>query len=150
MNDREFRQHLIKLRLRERKKAQDANAAVKKPPATAKSQKAKKRRSAYAGVTQNLGFETILDWKILFRSTRGPFGQRNSLQWCGTVSWRVRRRSQPRAYGMDVGWNPTAVVWGARDPASGVVYLYSEHYRGQGEPASHVEAIRARGEWILG
>ena len=56
----------------------------------------------------------------------------------------------PRAYGMDVGWNRTAVVWGARDPASGVVYLYSEHYQGQGEPASHAQAIRARGVWILG
>jgi hypothetical protein len=46
VNDREFRQHLIKLRLeRERKEAQAANA-VKKPPATAKAQKAKKKRSA--------------------------------------------------------------------------------------------------------
>ena len=54
----------------------------------------------------------------------------------------------PRAYGMDVGWNRTAVVWGARDPGSGVMYLYSEHYQGQGEPASHAEAIRARGAWI--
>ena len=39
---------------------------------------------------------------------------------------------------------------GARDSASGVVYLYSEHYQGQGEPASHAQAIRARGVWILG
>jgi len=31
-----------------------------------------------------------------------------------------------------------------------VVYLYSEHYRGQGEPASHAQAIRARGAWIPG
>ena len=48
MNDREFRQHLVKLRLeRERKEAQAENAALKKkPPATAKSQKAKKTRSA--------------------------------------------------------------------------------------------------------
>ena len=51
---------------------------------------------------------------------------------------------------MDVGWNRTAVVWGARDPASGVVHLYSEHYQGQGEPASHAQARRARGDWILG
>ena len=44
MNDRQFRHHLIKLRLeRERKEAQAANAAVRKPPATAKPQKAKKR-----------------------------------------------------------------------------------------------------------
>jgi phage terminase large subunit-like protein len=56
----------------------------------------------------------------------------------------------PRAYGMDVGWNRTAVIWGARDPASGVIYLYSEHYQGQGEPASHAQAIRARGVWIPG
>jgi phage terminase large subunit-like protein len=56
----------------------------------------------------------------------------------------------PRAYGMDVGWKRTAVVWGACNPASGVIYLYSEHYQGQGEPASHAAAIRARGEWIPG
>lgn len=56
----------------------------------------------------------------------------------------------PRAYGMDVGWKRTAVVWGARDPGSGVIYLYSEHYQGQGEPASHAQAIRGRGEWIRG
>jgi hypothetical protein len=36
VNDREFRKHLIELRLeRERKEAQAANAAVKKPPARA-------------------------------------------------------------------------------------------------------------------
>lgn len=56
----------------------------------------------------------------------------------------------PRAYGMDVGWNRTAVVWGASDPGSGVIYLYSEHYQGQGEPASHAQAIRGRGDWIRG
>lgn len=56
----------------------------------------------------------------------------------------------PRAYGMDVGWNRTAVVWGARDPASGITYLYSEHYLGQGEPASHAQAILGRGRWITG
>jgi len=56
----------------------------------------------------------------------------------------------PRAYGMDVGWNRNAVVCGASDPGSGVIYLYSEHYQGQGEPASHAQAIRGRGEWIPG
>jgi hypothetical protein len=46
VNDREFRQHRIKLRFeRERKEAQAANT-VKKPPAAAKAQKAKKKRSA--------------------------------------------------------------------------------------------------------
>ena len=56
----------------------------------------------------------------------------------------------PRAFGMDVGWNRTAAVWGARDPESDVVYLYSEHYRGQAEPSIHAEAIKSRGSWIVG
>jgi hypothetical protein len=47
VNDREFKKYLSKLRLeRERKEAKAAKAAVKKPPATAKPQKAKKTRSA--------------------------------------------------------------------------------------------------------
>src|SRR5262245_19466063 len=54
------------------------------------------------------------------------------------------------AYGFDVGWNRTAVIWGALDPESDVLYLYSEHYRGQAEPPIHVEAIKARGKWIPG
>jgi phage terminase large subunit-like protein len=56
----------------------------------------------------------------------------------------------PRAYGLDVGWNRTAAVFGAWDRESDVVYLYGEHYRGQAEPSIHAEAIRARGEWIPG
>jgi phage terminase large subunit-like protein len=56
----------------------------------------------------------------------------------------------PRAFGLDVGWNKTACIWGAQDPASGVIYLYSEHYQGQGEPASHAAAIQGRGKWIPG
>ena len=44
MNDREFRQHLANKRLElQRKEAEAANMALKKPPATAKSQKAKRR-----------------------------------------------------------------------------------------------------------
>jgi hypothetical protein len=58
--------------------------------------------------------------------------------------------SWPRVYALDVGWNRTAVIWGAKDPASGRIVLYDEHYRGQGEPASHAEAIKARGAWIHG
>lgn len=56
----------------------------------------------------------------------------------------------PRAYGMDVGWNRTAVVWGAWNRETDTVYLYSEHYRGQAEPSIHVQAIKARGEWVPG
>jgi hypothetical protein len=67
-----------------------------------------------------------------------------------TVPDRPIPDSWPRAFGMDVGWNRTAVVWGARDPGTGVIYLYSEHYQSMGEPPSHAHAIRARGAWIPG
>lgn len=56
----------------------------------------------------------------------------------------------PRVYGMDVGWNCTAVVWAAWDRESDKVYVYTEHYRGQQPPSVHREAIVARGEWIPG
>lgn len=54
------------------------------------------------------------------------------------------------AYGLDVGWNKTAGIWGALDPESDVLYLYSEHYRGEVEPPIHAEAIKSRGVWIPG
>lgn len=56
----------------------------------------------------------------------------------------------PRAYGLDVGWNRTAAVWGAWDRDSDIVYLYSEHYMGQAAPAVHASSIKSRGEWIWG
>jgi phage terminase large subunit-like protein len=56
----------------------------------------------------------------------------------------------PRAYGFDVGWNRTAAIWGALDRDTDTLYLYSEHYRGEGEPPVHVTAIKSRGEWIKG
>lgn len=55
-----------------------------------------------------------------------------------------------RVYAMDVGWNRTAAVWAAQDPGSSAWELYDEHYMGQGEPASHAAAVKARGEWIKG
>lgn len=55
-----------------------------------------------------------------------------------------------KAYGMDVGWNCTAALFGAWDRDSDILYVYSEHYRGQAEPSVHASAIRARGEWIKG
>ena len=51
----------------------------------------------------------------------------------------------PRAYGMDVGWNRTAAAFGALDRDSDILYIYSEHYRGQAEPSIHAQAIKARG-----
>lgn len=56
----------------------------------------------------------------------------------------------PRAYGMDVGWNRTACIWGALDRETDALFLYSEHYRGQAEPIIHAEAIKGRGDWING
>ncbi len=56
----------------------------------------------------------------------------------------------PRGYGLDVGWNRTAGIWGAHDAETETVYLYSEHYRGQAEPSVHAEAVRARGDWMQG
>ncbi|MGE5621425.1 MAG: terminase large subunit domain-containing protein [Candidatus Bathyarchaeota archaeon] len=55
-----------------------------------------------------------------------------------------------RAYGMDVGWNRTAAIWGAFDRDTGTIYLHSEHYRAEAEPIVHAEAIKSRGEWIPG
>jgi hypothetical protein len=56
----------------------------------------------------------------------------------------------PRLYGMDVGWNRTAVVWGAWDRENDTVYIYAEHYRGQAEPVIHTQAIKTKGEWVPG
>lgn len=56
----------------------------------------------------------------------------------------------PRVYGLDVGWERTAGVWGAIEPESGIVYIYSEHYLGREPVPIHASAIRARGEWIPG
>lgn len=55
-----------------------------------------------------------------------------------------------KAYGMDVGWNRTAAIFGATNPDDGVSYLFSEHYRGEAEPVVHAEAIKSRGSWIPG
>ena len=54
------------------------------------------------------------------------------------------------AYALDVGWRRTAALWGARDPETDILYLWSEYYRGEAEPPIHAEAIRSRGEWIPG
>lgn len=56
----------------------------------------------------------------------------------------------PRAYGLDVGWNKTAGIWGALDPHTNMIYLYSEHYVGEQQPALHASAIKARGAWMYG
>ena len=54
------------------------------------------------------------------------------------------------AFGLDVGWKRTAAIWGARDPETDVLYIWSEHYQGEEKPVVHAQAIRARGDWIPG
>ena len=56
----------------------------------------------------------------------------------------------PKGYGMDVGWNYTACVWGAWDRQNDVLYLYHSYKRSQAEPSVHVAAIKAAGDWIPG
>lgn len=56
----------------------------------------------------------------------------------------------PKVYGMDTGWNKTAVLWGAMDPDTKIIYLYSEHYQSEAHPAIHASAIKARGNWMIG
>jgi len=55
-----------------------------------------------------------------------------------------------RSYGLDVGWNRTAAIFSAWNRDADIVYLYSEHYRGEAEPSVHVDALKARGQWITG
>lgn len=67
-----------------------------------------------------------------------------------TVPARSYPWSWPRGYGMDVGWNRTAVCFVTQDMGSGVYYVYDEHYMSVGEPSSHANAVRARGEFMRG
>ncbi len=55
-----------------------------------------------------------------------------------------------KGYGLDVGWNRTAAIFGAHDRDADVLYIFTEHYRGQAEPSVHAAAIKARGEWLIG
>lgn len=51
--------------------------------------------------------------------------------------WRI-------AYGMDVGWNMTAAIWGAYDKDTDTLYLFREY--GQGEQIPSVHAVNIRGK----
>ncbi|MEM4167802.1 MAG: terminase family protein [Candidatus Caldarchaeum sp.] len=55
-----------------------------------------------------------------------------------------------RIFGMDVGYNRTAVVWMAINPDNGQKYVYDEYYSAQQIPEVHFAAIKARGLWIPG
>lgn len=56
----------------------------------------------------------------------------------------------PRAYGMDVGWNATAAIFGAWDRDNDIIYIYSEYKQGKSDPLIHAAGIRARGTWMRG
>lgn len=56
----------------------------------------------------------------------------------------------PRCFGMDVGWNRTAALWGAYDRETSSLFVYDEYYRGQAEPSVHAAAIGQRGKWVPG
>jgi len=56
----------------------------------------------------------------------------------------------PRAYGMDVGWNATAAIFGAWDRDNDIIYIYSEYKQGKADPLIHSSAIRSRGTWMRG
>jgi phage terminase large subunit-like protein len=55
------------------------------------------------------------------------------------------------AYGMDVGWNATAVVFASIDPNTDIVYIYDVYKEGAEtngvglDPAQHVAALSSRG-----
>ena len=54
-----------------------------------------------------------------------------------------------RAYGFVVIWNRVAVVWGALDPHSDVLYICGE-YLAEADLPVHAAAIRSEGDWIPG
>jgi len=49
-----------------------------------------------------------------------------------------------RAYGLDVGWNFTACLFGAYDIDTDVLYVYDGYKREKAEVAVHASAIKAR------
>lgn len=55
-----------------------------------------------------------------------------------------------RAYGIDFGWNTTAVVWMCENPDTGERYIYDEYIAHQQLPAVIAAAIKARGKWMPG
>lgn len=49
-----------------------------------------------------------------------------------------------RAYGLDVGWNYTAAVWGAYDPDTDIIYIYDTYKKEKSEPELHAQHIKMR------
>lgn len=55
-----------------------------------------------------------------------------------------------RGYGMDVGWNWTAVGWYAYDDETDTWYNYYVYKAGKAELSTHAHAIQSVGDWIPG
>lgn len=56
-----------------------------------------------------------------------------------------------KMYGMDASWNCTAAVFGAKDPDTGTLYIYGEHYLQKREPEIHAARIKTiSGDWQIG
>ena len=51
---------------------------------------------------------------------------------------------------MDVGWNCAAAAFGAFDAKKAKIYIHDVYKRGEVEPGVHVQAVKARGEWMHG
>lgn len=59
--------------------------------------------------------------------------------------------SWPRLYGMDVGYHNTAVIFGAKDPNTGIWYLYDEYLGQKREPFVNAALIKEKEKgWIPG
>jgi phage terminase large subunit-like protein len=57
----------------------------------------------------------------------------------------------PRAFSLDFGHHVTAVVWGAKDPHTNTLYIYSEYYsEGHQTAQVHTLNIKSKGSWIRG
>ena len=56
----------------------------------------------------------------------------------------------PRAFAVDIRWNRVGVLWAAMDPATGIVYVYSEYWQENTQPAVHAQGILSQGKWIVG
>lgn len=56
----------------------------------------------------------------------------------------------PRMFAHDPGWTNNATIWGARDPNTGVLYVYAELKESEKELSQIVHAIKERGEWVRG
>lgn len=59
-------------------------------------------------------------------------------------------RHFPKFYSIDIGYKCTAALWFANDPVTNTLYVYDEYYSEEALPATHVAAIKRRGEWMTG